>query len=130
MDEFAIDSMDLGATKIKREWKHIDILIICTDFAVCIENKIFSREHSNQLERYSKKVEKYYKDYESAYVYLTPTGESPEREEDRKLYSTYSYYEIIDSIETILSIYSNIIPNIIFVLFVLIPFFVNFTLYC
>ena len=111
MDEFTIDSMDLGDTEIKREWQHIDILIICTDFVVCIENKILSKEHSNQLERYRKEVEKYYKDYNCAYVYLTPTGRPPEKEKDREFYSGYSYEDIKNSIETVLKIYSKMLND-------------------
>lgn len=111
MDEFTIDSIELGATEVKREWQHIDILIICTDFVVCIENKIFSREHSNQLTRYRKKVEKYYKGYNCAFVYLTPFGKLPEKKEDRETYSVYSYVDIKNSIKTILDIYSQMLND-------------------
>ena len=111
MDEFTIDTIELGATEVKREWQHIDILIICTDFVVCIENKILSTEHSNQLTKYRKKVEKYYKDYNHAYVYLTPSGEPPKKKEDRELYSVYSYYDISNSIKTILNIYSKMLND-------------------
>ncbi|KKN21735.1 hypothetical protein LCGC14_0922360 [marine sediment metagenome] len=111
MDEFTIDTIELRVTEVKREWQHIDILIICTDFVVCIENKILSKEHSNQLTRYRKKVEKYYKGYNCAYVYLTPSGELPEKKEDREPYSVYSYYDISHSIKTILNIYSEMLND-------------------
>lgn len=111
MDEFTIDTIELGATEVKREWQHIDILIICTDFVVCIENKLLSKEQPNQLTRYRKKVEKYYKGYNCAYVYLTPSGKLPEKKEDRERYSVYSYYDISNSIKTILNIYSKMLND-------------------
>ena len=49
IDEFKIDLIDLSNVEIRREWKNIDILIITSEYAVCIENKIASKGHSNQL---------------------------------------------------------------------------------
>src|SRR5688572_14886260 len=43
--------LDISKIEIKREWQNIDILIITETFVVCIENKMWSTEHSNQLIR-------------------------------------------------------------------------------
>jgi len=47
-----IDIADLKDAEVRREWKHIDILIHSpSNHLVCaIENKIDSKEHSNQFE--------------------------------------------------------------------------------
>jgi len=47
-----IDIADLKDAEVRREWKHIDILIHSpSNYLVCaIENKIDSKEHSNQFE--------------------------------------------------------------------------------
>ena len=45
---------NLQNVKIYREWKNIDILIVLNETVVCVENKILTKEHSNQLERQKK----------------------------------------------------------------------------
>ncbi|MDL2237968.1 PD-(D/E)XK nuclease family protein, partial [Christensenellaceae bacterium OttesenSCG-928-K19] len=54
IDVFKTLLMDLSTFRILREWKNIDILAISETekFLVCIENKVGSQEHSNQLKRY------------------------------------------------------------------------------
>jgi len=107
INEFAIDSLDLDDTEVKREWHNIDLLIQCKGFIVCIENKLFAGEHSDQLKKYHETVDTYYKDYKKAFIYLTPYGIEPEKEEDAKLWRTYSYDDIARNIETIMSLYSK-----------------------
>src|SRR5687767_12130280 len=49
-----LDGTDLRGVEIKREWRNIDLLITCKEprFAVVVENKVGSQDHSNQLNRY------------------------------------------------------------------------------
>ncbi len=44
----ALDGTDLRGVEVRREWKNIDLLILCREprFAVVIENKVGSQEHS------------------------------------------------------------------------------------
>jgi len=109
MDEFKIDATDLGSVEIRREWQHIDILIICKEFIVAIENKFLSKEHSDQLTRYRKTIEKYFKSHKSVFVFLTRYGDSPETEEDKQVWINYNYEEIARNIEIILNIYSKML---------------------
>ena len=53
-----ITGADLSTATVRREWRHVDILIHdAVNRIVCvIENKIGAREHSDQLERYRKTV--------------------------------------------------------------------------
>ena len=44
-----VERMDLNAVDVRREWRHIDILVKCDRFVVVIENKIDSQDHSDQL---------------------------------------------------------------------------------
>lgn len=60
----------------------IDILAVSEEkkIVICIENKIGSSEHSNQLARYAGFVEKTYNNedgYYNVFIYLTPNGEIP-----------------------------------------------------
>jgi hypothetical protein len=74
-----LDLWSLEEVTILREWENIDILIMDEDhqFAVIIENKIDSGEHSKQLERYYDKVRRQYPNWKILPLYLTPSGIQP-----------------------------------------------------
>jgi hypothetical protein len=114
IDEFDIDQINFEDVEIKREWNNIDILIKTKDFIICIENKMKSREHSNQLQKYKKILEtKFPKQPHQAFVYLTPFGEPPKNKEDAEIYLNYSYYDISKNIQNILDLYSqSMLPKI------------------
>ena len=82
LNELNIENINLDNVEIRREWKFIDLLIILDDFVVCIENKIFSNEHSDQLKRYKNIIEKEFTNKKRIFVYLTPFGISSEQESD------------------------------------------------
>lgn len=92
MSPIEIDGTDLRGVEIRREWNRIDLLITCKEpaFAVVIENKIGSTEHSNQLARYKQTVAQKYPRLRSLFVFLTPDGE--DASEDTWL--PYSYGDI------------------------------------
>ena len=46
------EGIDFNSVQIAREWQHIDLLISTRNTVIAIENKVFSKEHSNQLRRY------------------------------------------------------------------------------
>lgn len=68
---------DCGSFNVYREKENIDILIVSSalNVLICIENKLFSTEHSEQTIRYRKKVDKAYPNYEKLFIYLTPSGD-------------------------------------------------------
>jgi hypothetical protein len=103
--QFDVDGFDLRDVEIRREWKHIDLLIVHEDFIVVVENKIDSRDHSDQLKRYRNTVEEYFPKQHKLYVYLTPTGTDPNDTESGKVYVNYSYKLLSDALERILQIY-------------------------
>jgi len=72
-----LDIWDLDNVEIRREWQSIDILILDDEhkFAVIIENKLFTGEHSNQLERYREVVREHFPDFTLIPLFLTPEGE-------------------------------------------------------
>ena len=63
LDQIDVEGMNLSNIQIYREWKNIDILIILDEIVVCVENKILTKEHSNQLERYRKIIEENFPDF-------------------------------------------------------------------
>ncbi len=74
-----LELWDLGRVEVRREWQHIDILLVDEDhkLAVIVENKIGSGEHSDQLSRYYRIVEQHHPDWRIIAVYLTPSGDPP-----------------------------------------------------
>lgn len=104
VDDFSIveiSSLKLENARVKREWKHIDILIEIDQLVIVIENKIFSGEHKGQLSKYKKLIDDddQYKSFKKLYIYLTPFGiESSENES----YINISYGLIIQILETII----------------------------
>ena len=101
LNVFDIEMFNYNDVEIRREWKNIDILIIVNEsnnnLVIAIENKIKSSEHSEQLERYRKTIEKEFGDHKKLYVLLTPEYTIPTDENWINFnYSTIS--ELIDNI--------------------------------
>lgn len=89
-----IDVTDLSGTVVEREAQNIDILIHDANSSlVCIiENKVFSGEHSDQLNRYWKIVRQRFPAAKIIPVFLTPEGIPPASEDSR--YIPFSYAEL------------------------------------
>lgn len=68
--------MDFRSFNILREWHHIDILAVSDKekHILCIENKIDTGEHDNQLARYQKVLDEAFPEYKKTYIYLSPAG--------------------------------------------------------
>lgn len=66
--------MDCDGFSIRREWRHIDILAVNDEagYVLCIENKIFSGEHDDQLARYRDEIEREFPRYRHRFLFLTP----------------------------------------------------------
>ena len=105
IDQVDVEGMDLTKVEIYREWKNVDILIKLEDVVVCIENKVLSKEHSDQLKRYRKIIESEFSQHKKTYVFLTPEGY--ESENETELYEPISYHFIVDTLDRILSVYGE-----------------------
>lgn len=92
---------------VKREVKYKDILIESGESkkVIVIENKIYSSEHSNQLNRYYNDVmqDEKYAEYDKYFVYLTLGGEMPEQMEDRTTWVPFSYRQILEILQDLLN---------------------------
>lgn len=77
-----LDVWSLEETVALREWYDIDIMLLNepNKLAVLIENKIDSREHSDQLARYYRTVSQHYRDWKIVPMFLTPDGQPPSDE--------------------------------------------------
>jgi hypothetical protein len=102
-----LDGIDMRGVEVRREWKHIDLLIICKvpRFAVVIENKVRSREHSDQLARYQRTIAEHYADLPALHVYLTPDDDEPSEDS----WVPYTYADIHRVFTRIRHTYQNAI---------------------
>ena len=94
------DDESLGRTTVHTEVYtddgRIDILLLneVGGWAMIIENKIGTTEHSDQLDRYFRYLEKSYPDLKAICIYLTPRGYDP----SHKAYRPLSYGTVCDII--------------------------------
>lgn len=97
LDVFKTLLMDFHNFVILREWRNIDILAVSRQerFVVCIENKISSDEHDDQLERYREIVKSEYQGYQVVFLFLTPDGYDSS---DSEHWQTIGYQNILDII--------------------------------
>lgn len=97
-DIFSTLLMDYHDFIIQREWHNIDLLAISDEskFILCIENKIDSGEHNDQLNRYRKIIEEHYPSYKQYYIFLSPNGIESS---DPEYWIPMSYQDVLDIIE-------------------------------
>ena len=100
-----VEGLNLSDAEILREWNHIDILIVTDEVVVCVENKVMTKDHSNQLERYRKTIESNYPKRKNTFVYLNPEGEESSEEVDN--YYPLSYDFIIETLSRIIEVYKD-----------------------
>jgi hypothetical protein len=95
-----IDELDLGQTLVRREHQYIDILLTneAHKLAVIIENKVWTTEHSDQLERYYRVVQHSHPDWRVFGIYLTPLGDIPSHE----VYLPFGYAAVCEIVDSIL----------------------------
>jgi|TARA_B110001452_G_scaffold109012_1_gene90458 hypothetical protein len=105
VEQVDVEGMDLSKVEVLREWKNIDVLIKLNDVVICIENKVLSKEHSNQLKRYREIIENDFPNEKKIFVYLTPEGDESENETDS--YEPISYEFVVDTLERIISVYGE-----------------------
>ena len=104
---------DWAATDVTREWPNLvdgqqgflDILIVneAQQVLCAIENKVFSSEHSEQLTRYRKALEASYSTYTRYYLFLTPWGTLPFREEEKEYWIPLTYSIVFDIVQQIVA---------------------------
>lgn len=91
-----LDGEELRGVEIRREWRHIDLLILCDqpNFVLAIENKIKSGEHGDQLERYRDTIEAEFTKVPGMYVFLTMEAGEPSQDD----WVPYSYADLHDTL--------------------------------
>jgi hypothetical protein len=99
-DVFQLLLLDLHNFVVYREWKNIDLLLVSEEeqVLISIENKVGSKEHSNQLNRYQSILEKEYPTFKKINIFLTPDGEEPS---DVANWCVITYLDLVEILESI-----------------------------
>ena len=106
------ESSHWSSTEVIREWSNevdgrygfLDLLIVDVpaQFLCVIENKVFSSEHNEQLTRYRKALERDYPDFARRFVFLTPEGTKPYREEEQEYWTSIPYSAVFDILQNLI----------------------------
>ncbi len=77
MSPVVLDGDELGGVELRREWRNIDVLIVCEHprLVVVIENKMHRREHEEKLQRYEDVAAGEYPGVPRLHVFLSPDAE-------------------------------------------------------
>jgi len=104
-----VDFWDLSETLVLREENRIDILLLneVEGFVCAIENKIDSQDHSQQLSRYRKLIERKYPDFKRQYIFLSPEADLPNEEGESDYWVPMGYGEICEALERAIDIRSQ-----------------------
>lgn len=92
-----VDSWDMSRTAVIQEWHGIDLLVQDDTnlFVGIIENKIDAPEHSGQLHRYRKQIERQFPNHRKLFAYLSASGEVPSDE----TYAPIGYSELVTLVD-------------------------------
>lgn len=87
-----IDGAELTDVDVRREWKHIDLLIHCRNpgFVIAIENKMHGFERAEKLGRYENAVAEAFPGVPTMFVFLNPDGDEAPDED----WFAYSYRDV------------------------------------
>lgn len=114
LDELEISDLNFDNVEIRREWKNIDLLIVFDSLVICIENKIDSKDHSNQLLKYKEIVDENFPRKKKAFIYLTPFGEEPTSSFGKENYALYSYEKIVEHLDRVLDIHRKSLNQVVY----------------
>jgi len=100
MTPVEIDAWHLVRVEVRREWRHIDLLLILTleggsQWVICIENKVLATQSKDQLKSYRETVEREFPGAErKLYLFLTKNNEAP----DDEAYLSASYEDVYQAL--------------------------------
>ncbi|MBQ6283060.1 MAG: PD-(D/E)XK nuclease family protein [Bacilli bacterium] len=100
LEVFDLLNIDYEDFSVMREYKNIDLLLKSrkNKIVICIENKIWTGEHDNQLNRYKEIIDNEYEDFKKLYLYLTPYGDVASDSDNWASISYNDIFTILDEL--------------------------------
>jgi len=108
-ESILFENQATAVLEVRREWKNIDILIVSEGAVICFENKVDSVDSRGQLSKYRQIVEKQFRNDKSfvLYIYLTPSGDAPNDNEETKHWVSLSYQVIVDHLQRVAELHKG-----------------------
>lgn len=97
-NEFISDFLNIQNFQVLEtitEYEKIDVLIKSENRIICIENKLKSSQHSNQLDRYTKSIQKKYGEINTCFFFLTLIDE----DSNDSNWKNVSYNKLLNSLQ-------------------------------
>jgi len=95
---------DYANPLVHREKHNIDLMIECENDILVLENKVYAKDHTNQLKGYREKVtnDKEYNSKQLHFTYLTLRGDKPTDSSESDFWKTSNYQDIVDILKMFL----------------------------
>lgn len=105
-----ISLLDYNDFVVRREWRNMDVVAISNknQFVVTIENKVWSKESTYQLQKYRHIIQEEFPDYQKLFIFLTPYGESAS---DENNWISFDYNQFVKIVEKGVKIKGDTISN-------------------
>ncbi len=95
--QFPENNITISCVEVKTQHKNIDILcIVNNEFAILIEDKVDTKEHSNQLSRYMNIVKSDYPNLNLVPIYFKTQEQSNYHDIDKAGYKVFSRKDFLD----------------------------------
>jgi hypothetical protein len=106
-----IEMADLAQAEVRREWQHIDILVVVPapyEWLFIIENKVHARESEGQLKRYREVAEQAFDGWTIVPIFLTLDGHDPSEEGQEQGYIPFGHQDVADLLADLVDLNGNL----------------------
>jgi hypothetical protein len=99
-----VELADLRSAEVRREYRHIDVLVLIPEkrWLIAIENKVRGHESPGQLKRYRKSMEIDYPEWEKVAILLTLSGDDPSSDGLEAGFIPFSHEEVVGILHELL----------------------------
>lgn len=85
-----INESDINELEVRKQYENIDVVVVINKkYAILIEDKVHSKNHSNQLQRYAEKLKEEFSENDISLIYLKTGDQSNYKKVESKGYKTY-----------------------------------------
>jgi hypothetical protein len=91
-----LSESDIDELEVRKQYKNIDIVVVINKkYAILIEDKVHSKNHSNQLQRYAEILKEEFSEQDLSLIYLKTGDQSNYRNVESKGYKTFKRSQLL-----------------------------------
>ncbi len=95
-----LGTIDILSIEIRKQYRNVDVLVVINgSIGILIEDKVHSKNHSDQLSRYSESLKAEFQDNDLHLVYLKTGDQSNYSVVESKGYKTFQRYQFIELLQ-------------------------------